>query len=125
MYIAFKHLHMALALVTLISFCIRSYWAFTGSILLNNKIVKVLPHIIDTIFLLSAICLMIILHQCPVIHAWLTAKLIGLLAYIMFGVLAIKKAKTNLQRFVYFSLATACFIYTGAVAITKNALFFM
>ncbi|MCK5881144.1 MAG: SirB2 family protein, partial [Sinobacterium sp.] len=61
-YMAFKHLHMTLALLSFIGFVVRSFWAAKGSSLLSNKWVKVVPHIIDTLLLLSAISLVIIIQ---------------------------------------------------------------
>jgi uncharacterized membrane protein SirB2 len=122
---AFKHIHMTLALITLLGFLMRSTWAFMGSNLLEKKFVKIAPHIIDTLFLLSAIALMVLMQQYPFVHAWLTGKIIGLVAYIVFGVFTLKRAKNNSQRAVFFLLALGAFFYTAKVAMTKNALFFL
>lgn len=124
MYMAFKHIHMTLALLTLLSFIFRSILAFSHSPIRNNKFWKIVPHILDTVFLLSAIALVVLLSQYPLAHLWLTAKVVGLVAYIVFGVLTLK-AKGFVQRSVFFVLALASFAYVLKVALTKNALFFM
>lgn len=125
MYMAFKHLHMSLALLTFIGFIARAILAFMGSPILQKKFVKIAPHIIDTIFLASAIALMIIMQQYPFVNTWLTAKIFGLIAYIIFATVTIKRAPNNTVRAVFFTLSIAAFAYTAKVAITKNALFFM
>ena len=47
------------------------------------------------------------LHQYPATHAWLTAKVIGLLAYIVLGSLALKRGRTKAIRITCLGLALA------------------
>lgn len=117
-YMAFKHSHMALALLSLISFVTRSYWAAKASHLLEKKWVKICPHIIDTFLLLSAIGLIFIIKVYPftAAGAWLTAKIIALVVYIIFATLTLKKAKTSFSRLVFFSIALFSFAYIGYTA---------
>ncbi len=118
MYLFFKHLHMSLAMLSLLGFIVRSIWAFTGSNLLNKKVVKVLPHIIDTFLLISAIVLVVMIGIYPFTAsgAWITAKVIALFFYIGFGTMTIKRAKSQTQRAVFFVLAIATFIFIFATA---------
>lgn len=125
MYAAFKHSHLLLVLISFLFFLVRSTWAFQGSSLLQKKIVKILPHIIDTFLLLSAIGLMVQLGQYPFVTGWVTGKLFGLIAYIIFGTFVIKRAKNQQQRGIFFALAVASFIYIYFTARTHNALFFL
>ena len=125
MYAAFKHSHMLLAMISFLLFLIRATWAFQGSNLLQKKVVKILPHVIDTFLLLTAIGLMIQLSQYPFIHGWVTGKLLGLIAYIGFGMMVIKRAKNNQQRGIFFVLTVLTFIYIFLTARTHNALFFI
>lgn len=123
-YEAFKHIHMTLALLTLLSFVLRSILAFANSPLRNKKFLKITPHILDTVFLLSAITLLFKGNIYPFEHLWIMAKILGLVVYIVFGVLTMK-AKSFVQRSVFFVLALATFAYVVKVALTKNALFFI
>jgi uncharacterized membrane protein SirB2 len=122
MYTALKHSHMLLAFISIFGFIVRSIWAFKGSDLLQKKIVKIAPHIIDTLLLLTAIGLMIISAQYPFVSAWVTAKFLGLVAYIILGVFTLKKAKNNQQRALFFTLALLTITYIVVVARTKTAL---
>lgn|SRR5690554_442834 len=123
-YMPLKHIHMTCALISIIFFSVRAIWAFNGSALLQKKWVKITPHIVDTILLFSAICLAIAWVQNGALPAWISAKLIGLVAYIFFGVMTLKKAKNAQQRFAYFALALLTFAYIVGVAFTKNAMFY-
>lgn len=125
MYFALKHTHMLLALITFLFFLTRATWAFMDSPLLQKKLIKIAPHIIDTLLLLSAIVLVIVTGMYPFVYAWVTAKVIALVAYIVFGLFTIKLAKNNLQRGAFFGLSIITFLYMAKVAITKNPLFFM
>src|SRR5690606_18120899 len=118
----FKHTHMLCALLSFIFFITRGIWAFQGSALLQKKWVKISPHIIDTVLLLSAIGLVIAIRQYPFVSLWVTAKLIGLVAYIAFGIMTLKKVKNTQQRAVFFGLSIATFGYIFMVARTKDAL---
>lgn len=125
MYMALKHIHMLCALLSLMGFLIRTTWAFQGSSLLTRKPVKIAPHIIDTVFLLSAIGLVLTLKQYPFIHTWVSAKFFGLITYIVLGTLTLKRARNNQQRAVFFALSIATYAYIVMVARTKDALFFL
>ncbi len=86
----------------------------------NKKLIKVAPHIIDTILLASAIGLMVILSQYPVVNAWLSAKVVALVAYVALGTMALKGQKSALQRFGFLALALLCIGYMASVALSKN-----
>ena len=125
MYTALKHIHILCALISITGFIIRSIWAFRGSSLLQKKIVKIAPHIVDTLLLASAIGLVIVTKQYPFVSGWVTAKLLALIGYIVLGVFTLKKAKNNQQRTVFFILALLTFTYILMVAKNHNAFFFI
>ena len=75
---------------------------------LQLRWVRILPHAIDTILLASAIGLTILLEQYPFVHAWLTAKVLALVAYIVSGSLALKHARTVVSRNVASIVALGC-----------------
>ena len=91
-YDALKGSHMGLAYLSILLFIIRfSLFKFQPS-LRSNKLLKILPHIIDTVLIIFAIMLCIEISQYPLTDHWLTAKVLGLVAYIGFGVVAINSA---------------------------------
>lgn len=125
MYDILKHTHLLCIFLSLTGFILRASWAFQGSTLLQKRITRILPHIIDTFLLLSAIALTIIIHQYPFVHSWLTAKVLGLIVYIVLATFTLKKAKNNKQRTIYFILSLLSFAYIVSVARTHNAFFFL
>ena len=81
---------------------------------------RILPHAIDTILLASAIGLTILLEQYPFVYAWLTAKILALVAYIILGSLALKHARTAVSRNVAIIVALGCAFYMVAVAVSHD-----
>jgi uncharacterized membrane protein SirB2 len=120
MYIAVKHAHQSLAIISLLGFVLRFYWHLINHQALKNKVTKILPHVIDTLLLTAAIILMVTINQYPIVDAWLSGKLIGLVSYIFFGILCLKKAKTTAKKIGFGLAAITSFIYMLMVAITKN-----
>ena len=84
---------------------------FSGSPLFDSRFARVVPHVIDTMLLASAIGLMLVIRQYPIVQGWLTAKVVGLLVYIVLGTIALKRGRTRLQRSVAFFAALAVFAW--------------
>jgi len=62
--------------------------------------------------------------QYPFVNGWLTAKVIGAIAYILLGAVALTYGQTRRIRVLAFLGALLCFAYVVTVAITKNPLLF-
>jgi len=123
MYPILKHLHMTMALLTFLSFFVRGIWMWRQSPLLHKRIVKILPHIIDTVLLVSAIALAVVLSFSPMNQPWLMAKIIALVVYIGLGVVAFKHAKPMVRKTSWIA-ALVVFLYILSVALSKNPLGF-
>lgn len=122
MYMAIKHIHLTCVALSLALFLLRGYWSLYCPPKLTQRWVKVVPHIVDTALLVSALTLAIMLQQYPFVDHWLTAKVIALLAYIGLGTVAIKRGKTRAIRATAFAAALCCFSYIIAVAHSHNPL---
>ena len=61
----------------------------TGNALLDRKVIRILPHIIDTLFLLSGITLLTFLGGTPLTQPWMLFKIAGLVIYIGLGMIAL------------------------------------
>ena len=120
MYFAIKHLHVTCVVLNAAGFLLRGYWMLSGSRLLQSRPARVMPHIIDTTLLLSAIALAVMIEQYPFAAAWVTAKVFGLLAYILLGTVALKRGRTMSTRVLAFIGAIAVYAWIVSVALTKN-----
>lgn len=115
-YLLIKNIHMTFAVLTAVGFCVRGVWMLTESAMLQKKLVKVLPHIIDTVLLLSAITLVVMSGQYPWVAAWVGIKIVLLIAYIVLGTFALNRGKTKQTRTLFFAASIAVLLALFAVA---------
>ena len=123
-YVTIKHVHIASAALSGSLFLLRGIWMMRESTMLQNRVVKILPHVVDTILLASALIMVFWSGQYPFVQNWLTAKVLALIAYITIGTIALKRGGTKTQRVSAFFAALLVFAYIGLVAMTKRALVF-
>lgn len=121
MYFAIKHLHVTCVALSILGFLLRGYWMISGSPLLKSLPARVLPHVVDSVLLITAIVLAVMIQQYPFQADWVTAKVIGLIAYILLGTIALKRGRTRSQRVFAFAAAVAVYAWIVSVALTKNA----
>ena len=121
-YSLLKYVHVTCVVLSGTGFVLRGVWMMQGSPMLAHRWVRALPHVVDTVLLASAIALALMIEQYPLAHAWLTAKVFGLIAYIVLGTIALKRGRTPGIRITAFCGALLVFAYIVAVATTKSAL---
>jgi uncharacterized membrane protein SirB2 len=119
-YLLIKQFHMSLALVSITGFVIRWIWRMSKSHFSNKLAVRVLPHLIDSLFLASAITMIYLQGQVPIGNAWLIAKIAGLVMYIMLGILAMRSAPDAKLSLPAFLLAVLVFCWVFSVAHMKT-----
>ncbi|MEH0832614.1 SirB2 family protein [Pectobacterium cacticida] len=116
-YLATICLHLATVSLSIILFVIRFFWLCRRSPLLQQRWVKILPHINDTLLLISGIGLIMLSHTYPFMpgQSWLTEKLFGVIIYILLGVVALgKRPRSWRVRWLAFVSALLCY---GAVVL--------
>jgi uncharacterized membrane protein SirB2 len=121
-YAFLKATHVTCVVLSYFGFFVRGVWMMRGAAMLHNRWVRVLPHVVDTLLLASAIALAMLLRQYPLAQPWLTAKVAGLVIYIVLGMFALRRARTRRGRIMAWLLAQAVFFYIVAVALTRNPL---
>jgi len=119
-YPAIKHIHLTAVALTLILFCVRGAWMLLDSPMLRRTWVRVVPHIVDTVLLASAIALAVMLRQYPFVHGWLTAKVLALVAYIALGTVALKRGRSKGVRLAAFVAALVVFAYIVRTALRHD-----
>ena len=123
-YLAAKELHIACVVVSAVGFFLRGIWMLCDSPMLQRRWVKILPHINDTLLLAAAIALCVLTGQYPLVQAWVTAKVFGLIGYIILGSIALSRLgprRGKAVRAVNWLAALALFGYIASVALTKDA----
>lgn len=108
--------HVTAGVISISFFLVRGYWMMTGNALLQAKVTRIAPHIVDTVLLASAVVLTLILNQYPFINDWLTVKFFALVAYIMLGTIALKRGRTRAIRQSALVAAVAVFGFIVSVA---------
>ena len=116
-----KYTHVTAVIASFGLFFLRGLWMMAAPEKLAVRWVKVVPHVIDTVLLVSAIALAVMTAQYPFAQPWLTAKVLALLVYIVLGTVAIRRGRTRRVRIIAWMLALAVFGYIVAVARTHNA----
>lgn len=120
-YIVAKSIHIILVAATFTSFTARGVWMLCDSPLLGRRWVRVLPHTIDAVLLASGIYLAVTFYDFPMVYnSWIVAKLVGLLAYVIVGAIALRRGRTKLIRVTAFIGSLLLFGYVVSVAVTKT-----
>lgn len=121
-YLTIKHIHMTAVGLSLALFVLRAWWSVNESAMLQSRWVRIIPHIIDSVLLAAGVTLMVMLRFWPHQHPWLMVKLVGLVAYIVVGTIAIKRGKTRRSRAMAAFVAVAIFVYIIGVATAHHPL---
>ena len=119
-YLLAKSIHVGCVVVSLAGFGARGLLMLVDSRWLSARFVRIAPHVVDTLLLASALWLSWLLGQYPFVHAWLTAKVLGLLVYIALGTVALRRGRSKSVRAVALLGALVAAIYVVAVAVTRD-----
>ena len=119
-YLIIKSVHVITVVLSICGFLLRSYWRFYSPHKLSTPVVKVLPHINDTLLLISAIALTLLLKQYPITHDWLSAKLLLLIVYILSGSVALKTRFSTRQSLIALIIAVSSFAAIVMIAMRHS-----
>jgi uncharacterized membrane protein SirB2 len=117
-----KTIHIGAVAVSYLMFFVRGIWMLADSPLLNQRWVRIVPHVNDTLLLAAGLWMTAIIHQYPGTHGWLTAKLAGLILYILLGLVALRPGRAKRVRAAAWIAAQIVFAYIVAVAVSHDPL---
>ena len=120
MYGLVKFIHVASVTLSLAGFFLRGLLLARASPLMNRRWLRVLPHVNDTVLLAAALTLVLMSGQYPFVQGWLTAKVFGVVAYIILGSLAMRPGGTRKMRILAGIAAMVVFGWIVSVALTRN-----
>lgn len=118
-YLVIKQLHVTFAVLSLCGFLLRGYWMMSESVLLQAKATRVLPHVNDSLLLLTAIVLVVMSRQYPLVVGWVTIKIGLLLLYIVLGTMALKRGRNRQARSLFLVASVIVIGMIFVVALTK------
>ena len=111
-----KYLHVTAITLSILGFIIRVFLKNNDSPYQTKYWFKKLPHKVDTLLLVSALTMVYILGVNPLTTFWIAEKIIGLLIYILLGMIALRWGKTKNIRMAAAGLAVMVFSYIVYVA---------
>ena len=117
-----KLVHVVSAILSISGFALRGHWMLTNDPRLTRRLAKVLPHVIDTFLLGSAVGMLLLWNTNPFQYGWLSAKIIALLLYIALGLVALRFGRTRRVRAAAYGMALFTAGYIVSVACTRSAL---
>jgi uncharacterized membrane protein SirB2 len=116
-------LHLTTVVLTISLFVLRYWWRFTGNPRVQARWVRVVPHAVDTLLLLSGLGLIVVTRYIPFTAngAWLTEKLFGVIIYIVLGFIALGRHRPRSQQtgFIAFLLGLVVLYIIIKLAATK------
>lgn len=115
-----KWLHISCVGLSGSLFVFRGFLMMRDSARANNRNLAGASYVIDSTLLGAAILLTVIIHQYPLLHAWLTVKVVLLVLYIFLGIWALRRGKTRRQRVAYFVAAALVYGFIISVAVTHD-----
>lgn len=121
-YYTLKAIHLGCVVVSIAGFAARYLLMLADSPLRGARALRVLPHVVDTVLLASAVAMAWLLGLNPLQHPWLAAKILALLAYIVLGTIALRRGRTRSARALAGLAAMLVYAYMVLVAITKSPL---
>jgi uncharacterized membrane protein SirB2 len=119
-----KLVHQGSVVFSLAGFFVRGAAAIGGAAWPSGKVAKTLSQLVDTVLLLSALTLVWMLRLTPANAPWLMAKLVGLIAYVGLGILALRPGRPLRIRAAAWVAALCTVAWMVSVAITKSPLGF-
>ena len=118
-YVVFLIAHMLLAVLSPVLFSLRAWRSVYGLDPAAGWL-RVTPHVVDTLLLATGVPLALIIRQYPFVDAWLTAKLMALIAYIAAGHLAVRRARSARAKIAAWGSGIVLILYIFAVAMSHD-----
>ena len=125
-YIALKVIHVSAVTLSFCGFVARGVGVLRGAPWVRHRATRRVADFVDTVLLLSAVGMLVVIQVWPWQLPWLSAKIVGLVIYIGLGILALRPARAGGRvrpmwvRLVCWVGALVVFGYIVSVALTKS-----
>lgn len=121
-YVTVKLVHQGAVALSVTGFALRGAASLLGARWVRGRAARTLPHLVDSVLLLSALTLAWMLRLTPDRAPWLMAKIVGLLFYIGLGGVALRPGRPLAVRAAAWVAALAVVGWMVSVAVTKHPL---
>ena len=119
-YALIKVVHQGAVALSVTGFFVRGAASLAGAAWVRGRLARTLPHVVDSVLLASALALAWMLRLTPGNAPWLMAKIVGLLAYIGLGVVALRPGRPLPVRAAAWVAALAVVGWIVSVALLKD-----
>ena len=119
-YALIKIVHQGAVALSVTGFFVRGAASLAGAAWVRGRLARTLPHVVDSVLLASALALAWMLRLTPGNAPWLMAKIVGLLAYIALGVIALRPGRPVRVRATAWVAALLVFGWIVSVALLKD-----
>lgn len=119
-YALIKTVHQTAVALSITGFFIRGAASLSGAAWVRGRAARTLPHLVDSVLLLSALGLAWTLRLTPDRAPWLLAKVLGLVLYVALGVVALRQGPPRAVRAAAWAGALAVVAWIVSVALTKS-----
>ncbi len=116
-YLLLKHLHLTLVVLSGLGFAIRGFIKLALDRPLRHPMIRLGPHLLDTLLLISGIGLW--WGSQYSLASWFGIKLLLVATYIVLGIAAFRQANRNLAIMTYL-LALLCFLCIVVLAMVQG-----
>ena len=118
-----KHIHLLFVAVVAISFIGRVVLAEYRPEMLQRKWIKLSPHILASLLLLTGIALVFQGNWLASTYGWIIAKVILMFVFIGLGLMTMREK--GQKRWMFFAATLFCLFYIIKIAFTKQVFFFL
>jgi uncharacterized membrane protein SirB2 len=124
-YLPLRNAHIACATLTIALFVLRGALMLADSPWQRATVLRILPHVVDTMLLTTALMLTTIVHQYPFASDWLTTKVLLLVVYVVLGSIALRRGRNRTIRKAAFAAALLTVGFLVSVARARHPLGFL
>ena len=115
-----KLVHVTTVAISGAGFFARGIGMLLDGAWMRTRAARTLPHVVDTVLLVSAVMLAWQLRLSPTGAPWLMAKIVGLVIYVVLGTIALRRGRTRRTRTIAWIAGLLTFAYIVSVAILKT-----
>jgi len=119
-YLPVRHVHLTAVTLSLGLFVSRGLAVLAGQGWASTRPLRLASVAIDTVLLTAGVTLWAMLGLNPARDAWLGAKLLLLLAYIVLGSFALRRARTPRVKAGCYGAALACAAWMVSIALAHH-----
>ena len=120
-FLTLKYLHIGIVILSVGGFLLRGMWMLFFPLLLEQRWVRIAPHVLDTLLFATGITLAFTLPLNPLNSPWFLAKLIAIVIYILAGMFALRRGRTLAARAVALVIALGAVGWAATAALTHQA----